>query len=154
MSRTPARITQADVISNRESLVYFVRIGKFIKIGFTTNLRGRLASFATSAPDIEVLLVIPGDRALEQRLHWLLEECKNTRELFHPDWRISSFIRHFEYGGIERALHFLEESTPRARAKHKAEEQEKRVIERRKTKAEKDAYFAQLVAERKSKQGW
>jgi hypothetical protein len=43
--------------------VYFIRVGKFIKIGYTTNLPKRLKSFrgATAEP-IQVLAVFPGNR--------------------------------------------------------------------------------------------
>ena len=38
-------------------LVYFIRIGKFIKIGFTTDLEQRLAAFrGASAEPMEVLV--------------------------------------------------------------------------------------------------
>jgi hypothetical protein len=55
-----ARVQEQTVIANfptahKPAYVYFVRVGKFIKIGFTTNLRGRLKSFrGTSAEPIEV----------------------------------------------------------------------------------------------------
>lgn len=44
MSRTAARVTQADVAADvPQSVVYFVRIGKNVKIGVTTNLDRREA---------------------------------------------------------------------------------------------------------------
>jgi hypothetical protein len=64
-------------LPTRASVVYFVLIGKFIKIGVTTNLTERLKTFqCVTVQDIEVLLTIPGDRDLEGRLHTLFEKIR------------------------------------------------------------------------------
>ena len=152
MSRTAARFTQADVAP--PSLVYFVRIGKHIKIGYTTNLAKRLKAFENSAYDIEVLAAIPGDRALERSLHVWLSEYRIQRELFRREWRVTGFIDSFNLFGFERAMQYLKETSPHALARRKEEDHVNRVIEARKTKAEKDAYFASLVADRKRRIGW
>lgn len=155
MSRTPAKFTQADVAREMSrSVVYFIRIGKEIKIGVTTNLERRMKEFLTSTSDIKLLIAVPGDRFLERKLHELLAEAHITRELFIPDYRVMGFIDHFEYGGLPRALEFLEATTPAARARRKQEDFRRRVASVRQTKAEKDAYFASLVAERKRRLGW
>lgn len=147
--------TQEDVAEEQPmSLVYFVEIGKHIKIGFTTNLNQRLKAFLTSSPDVDLLLAIPGDRALERKLHEKLEECRLAREMFRRDHRILQFIHHFEYGGIERAMQYLDMSTPAARAQQKVDDRTERVAVARQSRAEKDAYFALLVAERKNRLGW
>lgn len=135
-------------------MVYIVRIGKHIKIGFSRKLEKRLKAFETSSVDIELLLSIPGGRELESRLHELLDEVKISREIFHQDWRISSFVHYVEQHGLERALQFLKETTPAARSKKKVDDFARRVAEKQKTKAEKDAYFASLVAQRKERLGW
>jgi hypothetical protein len=154
-SRSCARFTQADVArAQSQSVVYFVEIGKHIKIGFTTNLKQRLKSFLTSSPDVRLLLAIPGDRSLERTLHDKLAECRVARELFGQEYRVLEFIAHFEYGGIERGLRFLEATSPAARAQRKAEEHAKRVGVARQSRAERDAYFASLVEERKNQLGW
>lgn len=142
--------TQAQV----RPMVYFVQIGKHIKIGFTTNIERRIKEFLTSSLDAELLLVIPGSRDLERLLHLKLSDCRVQRELFRRDHRILSFIRHFEYGGLERGLEYLDSSSPVAVAQRKAEDHVKRVATVRKSRAEKDAYFASLVAERKNRLGW
>jgi hypothetical protein len=69
------------------STVYFIRIGKFIKIGVTTDLEQRLAAFrGASAEPMEVLLTIPGRRDVEQRLHKLCSIIFYFRDLtlFRP----------------------------------------------------------------------
>lgn len=155
MSRTAARITQADVATDApQPVVYFVRIGKNVKIGMTTNLHRRMKAMQTYASDIKLLITIPGGRDLEQKLHQLLDESRVARELFHQDYRVISFIDQFEYYGLDRAIDFLEATTPAARKKAKEENFQKRVEAARQSKAEKDAYFASLVAERQRKLGW
>lgn len=155
MSRVAARITQADVATDApQSVVYFVRIGKNIKIGVTTNLKRRMKAMQTYASDIKLLIEMPGDRSLEQKLHDLLAESRVARELFHQDYRVISFIDQFQYNGLERAIEFLEATTPAALKKAKEENFQKRVAAARQSKAEKDAYFASLVAERQRKLGW
>jgi len=140
--------------SEHQSLVYFVEIGAYIKIGFTTNLRSRLKSFLTSSPRVKLLLAIPGDRSLEKDLHRRLSDCRIDRELFSRDYRVTEFVSNFEYGGLGRALQFLDRTDPAKHAKRREEERERRVAAARQSKAEKDAYFASLVAERKRTLGW
>lgn len=134
--------------------VYIARIGKHIKIGFSRDVAKRLKTFETSSTDVELLLTVPGDMRLEKLIHGLLSDLKIRNELFHHDWRISSFVSHVEREGIARGLHFLEETTPRRREETKREERDARTKAARLSKAEKDAYFASLVAERKQRIGW
>jgi len=136
------------------SVVYIVRIGKFVKIGFSTNLPARLDTFRALVPDARLLLAKPGDRTLEKRLHLLLSEHRIVREMFHDEWRVHLFIDHVEYDGLQRGLDFLESSTPQKRAEKKRSDREKRVHHNRTEKAELDAYYASLVAERKERLGW
>jgi hypothetical protein len=154
---TDRRMTlkQEDVAAPQpQSVVYFVEIGQHIKIGFTTNLKQRLKSFLTSSPDVTLLLAIPGTRDLEQTLHQMLVDCRIEREIFRREYRVLDFIRNFEYGGLERGMQFLESTSHASIARHKAEEHTKRVAVARQSRAEKDAYFASLVAKRKQRIGW
>jgi hypothetical protein len=137
----------------QQSVVYFVKIGKHIKIGFTTKLKQRLKTFETSSVDVELLLAIPGDRPLERTLHEKLADSRATRELFHRDGSISTFISIYGYAGLTAALQYLDDTTPAALARRRTEEREKRVAVARQSRAEKDAYFASLVADRKKRMG-
>jgi hypothetical protein len=139
---------------NPSQSVYIVRIGKHIKIGFSRSVTQRMKAFETSSADVELLLAFDGDMALERRIHELLAEVKIRGELFQQDWRISSFIRHYELGGLEGSLRFLEETTPGKRDRRREEDRNARVKAARQNKAQKDAYFASLVADRKSRLGW
>lgn len=136
------------------SVVYFVRIGKFIKVGVTTNLPQRISSFRTTAIDIEVLLTIPGTYDLEHRIHGLLKEARVERELFHYDWRVSSFIMVVERSGLDHGIRYLEETTEHRRAQRRQLERDARTRQARQSRAEQDAYYASLVAERKRTLGW
>lgn len=138
----------------QQPVVYFVKIGKHIKIGFTTKLKQRLKTFETSSVDVELLLAIPGSRALEKSLHEKLADSQATRELFHRDGSISTFISIYGYAGLAAALQYLDDTTPAALARRRAEEREKRVAVARQSRAEKDAYFASLVVDRKNRLGW
>jgi hypothetical protein len=149
----PEPILEAPSIGEA-SVVYFVQIGKHIKIGVSTDLRRRIKSFENSCPEVYLLLSLPGDRALEQKLHDLLAESRVVREMFRPDRRVLEFITHYEYGGLDRGLRFLSLTTPAARSRKKAEDRERRLETIRRSKAEKDAYFAELVAARKKRLGW
>lgn len=153
MPRRPATITQADVQPDSASVVYFVRIGKAIKIGFTKNIEKRLKAFMTSAVDVALLFTIPGDRSLEKKLHVLLAESKIARELFRSS-EVLQFIEIVKFFGFERGIKMLENSTPAARRKAKEQNFVARVAARRQSKAELDAYYAGLVAERKQRLGW
>lgn len=51
---------------DRDGVVYYLRVGGFIKIGWTSNLQNRMKSYA---PDTTLLATEPGKRALETRRH-------------------------------------------------------------------------------------
>lgn len=137
-----------------EPTVYIIKIGKFLKIGFTTNLTSRMSAFHNTSPDVTVLATFPGDRATERRLHGLLKEVRVTRELFHFDGRVQSFIGYIERGDVAGGFAWLSERSPERRAKRDATERRARVRERRKSKAELDAHFASMVMDRKQRIGW
>lgn len=136
------------------SAVYFVGIGKHMKIGFTTHLAARMKSFLTSAVEVEFFLALPGNRELERRLHETFAWLRVRRELFNHDYRMMGFIEHAAYEGIERGLRYLEEMLPdRIAARQAAYRIERRRIAQQ-TRAEENAYYAGLVAERKRQLGW
>jgi hypothetical protein len=121
----------------------------------TTNLARRLKEFATStAQNIDVIAAIPGGRELEQRIHREFSGTRIRGEFFHFDGRLQSFIEWAKRGDLATAWRYLEESSPKRIAQITAEERQRRIAHRRKTKAEEDAYYAGLVAERKRVLGW
>jgi hypothetical protein len=146
--------TQAQVRRAEDGFVYVAQIGKHIKIGFSRDVAKRVKAFETSATSVEILLVVPGDIRLEKLIHGMLSEIRIRNELFHQDWRITEFVRHVEQNGIADGLRFLEETTAVRRQQKKEEDRGARMEEARRSKAEKDSYFASLVAQRKDGLGW
>ena len=64
-------------------LVYFVRSGDFVKVGFTNNLPSRLGTLQTGSPyRIEVLGICEGSRQDEKDLHGYLERHRVGGEWF------------------------------------------------------------------------
>ena len=147
-------MTRAVNFTQAQSVVYFVQIGKHVKIGVSCRFKSRLQSFRNAAVNVDVLLVIPGDRDLEQRIHGLLAETRVERELFHREQRVLWFIELAKHKSVAQAIQHLEDTTPKAREKQKQEYREQRTKVARLKRLELDAYYASLVAERKQKLGW
>lgn len=73
-----------------EGSVYYLRIGDRVKIGHTTNLFNRLASYP---PNTEILLIRRGTRELERREHIRFSEHRTDgREWFHANERVLQMI--------------------------------------------------------------
>lgn len=70
------------------SVVYFVRFGDLIKIGFTTSMTTRMAAIQ---PD-EILLTLPGGRPHERALHEVFKEHRVRGEWFRACQEILDFI--------------------------------------------------------------
>ena len=91
------------------NLVYFIRIGQFIKIGYTTNLEQRIKSFhGASAELIDVLLTIPGDRDLEFRLHGLFQRHRIRNEFFRNVRLLGEFIDVAKCNDVAFAIEWIE----------------------------------------------
>lgn len=69
-------------------VVYFARFGELVKIGFTTNLRQRMAAIR---PD-ELLATTPGTMRDEEAMHHRFGDAWSRGELFRPTGRLMSFI--------------------------------------------------------------
>ena len=69
-------------------LVYFMRFGRLIKIGYTTNLQSRIKSLG---PD-EVLATIPGTMIDEERIQHQFGACWLGREMFEPSSDLMEYI--------------------------------------------------------------
>lgn len=63
--------------------VYFVRAGRRIKIGFTSNLSQRLLALQTGSGEVLTLLAaIPGGARLEKAFHVAFAQSRRTGEWF------------------------------------------------------------------------
>ena len=72
-------------------LVYFVRLGNRVKIGYSTNLAARVAGLSL-APRF-VVLTLDGDRTLEGRLHHrFADERERGTEWFVASKRLLAYI--------------------------------------------------------------
>lgn len=69
-------------------LVYFVRLGNRVKIGFTTNLAARMAAI----PHEEILGVMPGSLRDEKRCHAAFAHLRTTGEWFEDAPDLRAFI--------------------------------------------------------------
>jgi hypothetical protein len=76
-----------------EPVIYFIRVGNAIKIGFTTDMQRRLTDFrGVTAEQIEFLVAGSGDRHLEARFHLLFDGFSGSNEFFRPDRLLRDFI--------------------------------------------------------------
>lgn len=74
-----------------QSVVYYVRIGDHVKIGFTVNLHQRLSALRVGHD--AVLATEPGGRMLESRRHTeFADERVGRRENFNPSRRLLAHI--------------------------------------------------------------
>ena len=84
-------------------VVYFARIGDYVKIGTTTNLAGRMRTFYLSLED--VLVVIPGgadvEAAYHKRFSGSRHPAEDRRELFHIDGQLSLFLEALRSSSVQ-----------------------------------------------------
>lgn len=74
--------------------VYFVRSGKLIKIGFTTDLEGRVSRLQTGSPyDLQLLGTIEGTQRDEQALHRRFANLNVRGEWFRGHASLMAYIR-------------------------------------------------------------
>jgi hypothetical protein len=82
-------------------VVYFIRAGDAIKIGYTTNLAARKRALETaSAVSLELLGAISGDRSEEARLHREWQHLHIRGEWFHADEELLRCIREQVNGDV------------------------------------------------------
>jgi len=78
---------------HEQSYVYFLKCGDFVKIGVSKKPRSRLLTLASSVPyDVELLIMLTGDRALERFLHRQFSNHHHRHEWFHMHDDILEFI--------------------------------------------------------------
>jgi hypothetical protein len=75
------------------AVVYFVRGGDFIKIGFSKRWQGRMSGLQTGSPvKLELLHVEPGDVAKERALHRHFHHLHSHREWFRAGSELLAYI--------------------------------------------------------------
>lgn len=76
-----------------EGVVYFVRGGDYIKIGYSTKWRGRMAALQTASPvPLELLHVEPGNVAKERAYHRHFKHLHSQGEWFRASCELLSYI--------------------------------------------------------------
>lgn len=74
----------------RNGVVYYLRVGDLVKVGFTSNLVTRLRSYP---PDSVLLAAEPGTRGLEsQRHHELRHSLVRGQEWFSPSPEVTALV--------------------------------------------------------------
>jgi hypothetical protein len=85
-------------------MIYFIRNGKLIKVGYTANVDRRMRSFRTTLPEIELLGTMPGERGHERTIHDMLaafsvggewfKDCRTVHDILKcamrdgiPEWK-------------------------------------------------------------------
>lgn len=87
---TPAERTPP---SPAPSGVYFIRSGEAVKIGVSINVPLRTTVLATGSPwPVDLLAVMPGDRAAEKRLHRRFAHLRLKGEWFRAEPELLDFI--------------------------------------------------------------
>ena len=87
-------------------MIYFVKANDRIKIGYSSNPTSRINQLQTSSPyDLEVLLIIDGDREKERILHKEFKDCRKKGEWFEFEGTVKDYIdtnsdkdRKYEFG--------------------------------------------------------
>lgn len=79
--------------------VYFIRCGEFIKIGFSTDPRRRLADIQSHMPhDAELLLAFAASEKVERQLHRKFGAMRHRNEWFRAE---QALVTHIEWIRIE-----------------------------------------------------
>ena len=108
-------------------MIYFVRSGDYVKIGYTQHPQDKISVIGTSCPErIEVLLIINGTREDETVLHEFFKSDHHNREWFKFTAKVVKFIRdnqgqdrRYEFGFIHGFDFEEDEQIHRLRLSHK-----------------------------------
>jgi T5orf172 domain len=93
--------------------VYFIRVGDYIKIGWSTRPMNRLRQFQTSHPDeLDIMGTIKGQRSLEGKIHKRFSKTRVRGEWFEVDGPLLDYIDKYT---IERKPFYEPKLSPEAR---------------------------------------
>lgn len=83
-------------------MIYFVKSGRFVKIGYAADVASRIKSVLTNNPhEVKLLATFEGGRTMESRLHRLFADERYAREWFHYGSRLKRFLRNASARGVE-----------------------------------------------------
>lgn len=74
-------------------MIYFIRSGDFVKIGYSIDPWGRMASLQTAHHQpLEMLAVMPGEKTDEREIHRRFRNYRERGEWFRESWPLGQFI--------------------------------------------------------------
>lgn len=74
-------------------MVYFIKCGNFVKIGFSKNPRERLNCLQTANPNkLKLIATIKGNFKTEKGLHEAFSKYRHNREWFRYDGHLKACI--------------------------------------------------------------
>lgn len=83
----------AKQLPKRNEVVYFLKAGQFVKIGYTNNLTKRLDQLKTGCPyPLVVAATIPGDYETEHKLHRQFAHLRHNGEWFLCTGALAEYI--------------------------------------------------------------
>lgn len=92
-------------------MIYFIKQGDYVKIGFTNRFKTRLSQLQVSSPiKLEVLAIIDGDKNDEQKFHEQFKHIASNGEWFMQCDELKSFIDlldtnlMWKYGYLDNAI--------------------------------------------------
>lgn len=83
-------------------MIYFLRNGKSIKVGYSSNVDRRVNALRTALPRLELIGTMLGERDHERTLHRMLAEHKIDREWFSDVPFVRGVIREAIAFGVSR----------------------------------------------------
>lgn len=76
------------------ALIYFVRCGRFVKIGVTGDLPTRFKYLSLASPEKpELLLSVMGKMTIEREYHERFAHLRSNREWFRLEGELVDFLR-------------------------------------------------------------
>lgn len=75
-------------------MIYFVKCGRAVKIGYTNDIKKRLSELQSANPvKLKLMAVTPGTQGLEKIFHEVLAPWKIHGEWFHTSNKLKSPLR-------------------------------------------------------------
>lgn len=76
-------------------MLYLIKSGKYVKIGYTDNIRSRIQNYRTHNPTVEVLGLRDGDNSMEQKYHEIFKHRLFQGEWFElPEYMIKYLVKY------------------------------------------------------------
>lgn len=95
-----SKAAMVEVAKHRgQPLVYFIRLGPYVKIGTSMDVRGRLGSLALAPGNL--LAVVPGSYSTEKAMHKRFARLRSFREWFYLQDELLDYVTELQRGHIQ-----------------------------------------------------